>query len=96
MDTHLGGIISHVVSIFATNVLITTTEGNVDRTTLIFLYIINMFQYFYSMVTFKVLFHQGHKINFSLFFPLAVTKMAMRFLLHGRRCGLVTGKVNPV
>lgn len=33
MDTHLAGIICHVVSIFATNVLITTTEGNVDRTT---------------------------------------------------------------
>ena len=33
MDTHLAGIICRAVSIFATNVLITTTEGNVDRTT---------------------------------------------------------------
>lgn len=28
MDTRLAGIICHVVSIFATNALITTTEGN--------------------------------------------------------------------
>lgn len=31
MDTRLAGIICHVVSIFATNVLITTTEGNVGK-----------------------------------------------------------------
>lgn len=31
MDTHLAGIICHAVSIFATNVLITTTEGNVEK-----------------------------------------------------------------
>lgn len=30
MGTHLAGIICLVVSIFATNVSITTTEGNVD------------------------------------------------------------------
>lgn len=32
MDTHLAGIICHAVSIFATSVSITTTEGNVDTT----------------------------------------------------------------
>lgn len=31
MDTHLAGIICRVASIFATNVLITTTEGNVEK-----------------------------------------------------------------
>lgn len=37
MDTRLAGIICHVVSTFATNVLITTTEGNVDRTNSFFI-----------------------------------------------------------
>lgn len=42
MDTRLAGIICRVVNIFAMNVLITTTEGNVGekinvtRTTIVF------------------------------------------------------------